>query len=145
MGGRELATQILPRGSHATSTTSYPCSPAQGPRMVRSVSSISLILNEACTTSATINMGTPGQKICCSSFNNCSSMPQTQQITFSWSGCLYKSCPLPGIRFSSTTVNCFASVKNGLLILLSCPQLSTSAAVSIGMINFPAMVFLRSL
>ena len=62
MGGRELATQILPRGSHATSTTLYPCPLAQGPRMAHSCSSISQILNKAYTTSATINMGTPGQK-----------------------------------------------------------------------------------
>src|SRR5687768_7873401 len=58
-------------------------------------------------------------------------------MTSSWSGCLWKSWPLPGARLTLITVRSFAPVVGGLLSQRSRPQSSTSSPVSPAITNLP--------
>src|SRR5437879_6764902 len=67
----------------ATSTTSYPLGPTQGPRIATIFAGRSPALNEACTTSAGMKAESPGPRMRFSRSSHCSTFPATTSTTSS--------------------------------------------------------------
>jgi len=128
----------------ATSTTSYPLGPTQGPRIATIFAGRSPALNEACTTSAGMKAESPGPRMRFSRSTHCSIFPATTSTTSFLIRMLVEIVSLARIEIDVDHGELLAPVLRGSLSRLDVPKSSTLISISSAMTNFPDIGFFPS-